>query len=254
MQSEIKEALSEYLLALGDDELILGHRDSEWCGHAPLIEEDIAFANLALDEIGHAAIWYTLLADLLGEDREGYPDRLIFQRPVEGFRNAQLFELPRGDWAFSLVRQYLFDLFEMHNLSGLEKSTFTPLAEAAQKIRKEEIYHHRHTRAWVQRLALGTSESWRRMKEAVDQAWPLTVQLFLHSPADRDLVYFGYIPSGEHLYTAWLEEATKFLQDCQLSVPAIAEESISRRVHTAHLKVLVDEMQSVARLEPEAAW
>jgi ring-1,2-phenylacetyl-CoA epoxidase subunit PaaC len=101
----IESALSSYLLALGDDELILGHRDSEWCGFAPILEEDIAFANIALDEIGHAATWYNLLAELEGKDPQVYPDRLVFTRPVQDYRNIQMVELPNGDWAFSILRQ-----------------------------------------------------------------------------------------------------------------------------------------------------
>src|SRR5215471_16608308 len=141
-------ALPTYLLALADDELLLGHRDSEWTGHAPILEEDIAFANLAQDEIGHAALWYGLLRNLDGSD----PDRLIFFREPGAFRNAQLVELPKGDWAFSMLRQYLFDAAESVRLPLLAVSTHRPLAEAAAKIRPEELYHLRHTQAWIQRL------------------------------------------------------------------------------------------------------
>jgi ring-1,2-phenylacetyl-CoA epoxidase subunit PaaC len=163
-------------------------------------------------------------------------------------------ELPKGDWAFSSVRQYLFDLYEKHILAGLEKSRHRPIAEAAQKIRREEIYHLRHTSAWVERLGRGTAESRRRMQEALDKAWPMTSQLFSHSREDSHLVYSGYTPSGELFQASWLDEASGFLQGCQLSIPAIAGDRASRRDHTPHLGILVDEMQSVARSEPEAGW
>ena len=107
----MKSALAEYLLALADDELIVGHRLSEWTGHAPILEEDIAFANLALDEIGHARLWLQLAANQLGEDPEMFPDRQVFHRPAHEFRNLPITELPNGDWAFSMLRQYLFDSF-----------------------------------------------------------------------------------------------------------------------------------------------
>jgi ring-1,2-phenylacetyl-CoA epoxidase subunit PaaC len=255
MEIMIIESLCPYLLASGDDELILGHRNSEWCGYAPLLEEDIAFANLALDEIGHAAIWYTLLADLREENRETYPDELVFNRPAQDFRNATLFELPNGDWAFSMLRQYLFDLYETVRLAMLEESVYAPLAEAAKKISREEVYHRRHTSAWVRRLGLGTEESRRRMQAALDQAWPLAFQLFSEPEVNDVLVYSGYVPSGGHLQEAWREAATEFLESCQLNVPPdAAGKQIPRNQHTPYLNVLVDEMQSVVRLDPEASW
>jgi len=255
MENKARESLCRYLLASGDDELILGHRNSEWCGHAPLLEEDIAFANLALDEIGHAAIWYTLLADLRRENRDSYPDRLVFQREAQDFRNATLLELPNGDWAFSMLRQYLFDLYEMVRLHRLAESAYEPLSEAAQKISREEFYHHRHTSAWVRRLGLGTEESHRRMQEALDRAWPLAFQLFSGPEVDDVLVYSGYVPSAGYLQEAWSEAAAEFLEKCQLKVPADASgKRIPRDQHTPYLNVLVDEMQSVARLDPEASW
>ncbi|MCL4257815.1 MAG: phenylacetate-CoA oxygenase subunit PaaC [Anaerolineales bacterium] len=159
MERAHQYALSGYLIALADDELILGHRDSEWTGHAPILEEDIAFANLALDEIGHAKLWYELAADLLGEDKTTYPDKLVYFREPAQFRNMQLVELPKGDWAFSTLRQYLFDAFEALRLEALSQSSYTPLAEIAARIRTEELYHLRHSQAWVPRLGLGTQDS-----------------------------------------------------------------------------------------------
>src|SRR5262249_24761260 len=152
MKPPLRDVLADYLLALADDELILGHRDSEWCGHAPILEEDIAFANLALDEIGHARVWYGLLGDLLSKDPETYPDELVYRRDASEFRCAQFVELPKGDWAFSMLRQYLFDSIEAMRLEALTESSYQPLADAAAKMRPEEMYHLRHTSAWVRRL------------------------------------------------------------------------------------------------------
>lgn len=254
MEETTKAALCEYLLALADDELILGHRDSEWCGHAPLLEEDIAFANLALDELGHAQAWYTLLADLRGEEADHYPDRLVFHRPAHAFRNSQMVELPNRDWAFSMLRQYLFDAYELLNLEALEVSAHQPLAEAAGKFRLEELYHHRHTRAWVQRLALGTEESHRRMQAALDDLWPLTAQLFSHILEEDTLTGMGYLPSAAELHLRWKGEVQAFLADCELRVPASQLENVLRFSHTSHLEVLVREMGAVARMEPDAVW
>ena len=173
-------ALADYLLALADDELILGHRNSEWTGHAPILEEDIAFANLAQDEIGHARLWYGLVNDLGGPE----PDRLVFFRSAAEYRNAPILELPKGDWAFSMLRQYLFDVGEAQRLPLLAGSPHRPLAEAAAKIRTEEIYHLRHTHAWIERLAQGTQESHRRVQAALDLLWPFAVQLFQPLPGE----------------------------------------------------------------------
>src|SRR5512145_2214626 len=112
MDEALHAAMRELLITLADDELILGHRASEWCGHAPILEEDIAFANLALDEIGHANLWYTLAAEIRGEDPAAYPDRLVYSRTSADYRCIQMVELPNGDWAFSILRQCLFDLHE----------------------------------------------------------------------------------------------------------------------------------------------
>ncbi len=188
---QLRNALSAQLLAWGDDEFILGHRDSEWCGHAPILEEDIAFANIALDELGHAQTWYILLAQLLEEDVGLYPDHLVYRRQAADFRNVQLVEFPNGDWAFSMLRQYLFDQMETIRLERLRNSRHRALAEAALKLGKEEIYHRRHSRAWVQRLGGGTQESHRRTQAALETLWPAASQLF-NPLASEDAVSRGW--------------------------------------------------------------
>ena len=257
MNADLEKALENYLLAMGDDELILGHRNSEWCGHAPILEEDIAFANIALDEIGHASVWYSLLAELIGEDSQSYPDRLVFFREARDFRNAQVMELPKGDWAFSMLRQYLFDVFENKQLLALSGSAHRPLAEAAAKIRTEEVYHLRHTAAWVRRLGLGTEESNQRLQSALNELWPLTSQLFVHLQDQAVLVSGGYVPGGEKLRQEWENAVVPFLEKCGLGVPetdADGDVIIGRDTHTLHLNVLLTEMQSVARLDEQASW
>jgi ring-1,2-phenylacetyl-CoA epoxidase subunit PaaC len=252
---EQRRALAGWLVALADDELILGHRDSEWCGHAPILEEDIAFANLALDELGHAKIWYTLAAGLLGEDPETYPDRMIFFRDAADFRNAPLVELPGGDWAFSMLRQYLFDAAEGVRLEALAASGYRPLAEAALKIRPEELYHRRHTSTWIQRLGLGTAESHERTQRALDELWPYALNL--HAPIDGDdqLVVAGWVPEPGELQQAWEGEVRPWLTQAGLSVPSAgAVTPCGRDRHSPHLAALVAEMQSVARLQPAASW
>lgn len=250
---DIKAALVDYLTGLGDDELILGHRDSEWCGHAPIIEEDIAFANLALDEIGHAQVYYQLVSELLGENPDTFPDRLVFQRAAADFKSLAIVELPNRDWAFSLLRQYLFDTAEIIRLSALRKSTFRPLAQSAEKIYREEIYHVRHTSAWIKRLGLGTPESHRRMQKALEELWAYTGGLFHYKPDQEILFEHGTIPDAG-LDEEWMDIVTPMLDECGLVIPGIRRDEASRRQHSPYLDLMIADMQSVVQLDPEAHW
>jgi ring-1,2-phenylacetyl-CoA epoxidase subunit PaaC len=254
LATEARDALAEALLGLADDELILGHRASEWCGHAPLLEEDIAFANLALDEIGHASLWYTRVADLRGEEVDTYPDQLVYFRPPAAFRNLQLVELPRGDWAFSLLRQYLFDAAEACRLPALAQCAYRPVAEIARKIQTEELYHLRHSQAWVRRLSMGTAESHQRMQNALDELWPYTLQIFAPLPGEALLVENQLLPASAALAVAWGDQVMAFLHSCELDLPEVERIHLERSEHTPHLKALLAEMQSVARLDPAAGW
>jgi ring-1,2-phenylacetyl-CoA epoxidase subunit PaaC len=250
-QSDLKSALSTYLLAMADDELILAHRDSQWTGHAPILEEDIAFSNIAQDEMGHASIWYGLLQDFSGQD----PDRLVFFRDAVNYRNVQMVEMPNHDWAFSMLRQYLFDAFERIRLSHLQHSSYQPLAEAAIKIHVEELYHFRHTSNWVKRLGLGTEESNRRMQEALDTLWGFTGQLFEPSENDSFLLQADYIPDSEVCRLEWQGTVVPFLKSVGLRVPVEAIPNTDpRTIHTSHLEGSLSDMQEVARKYPDAQW
>lgn len=254
MDSELKPKLAEYLIAMGDDELVLAHRDSEWCGHAPILEEDIAFANMSLDEIGHARLWYEIAAELLGEDKTTYPDQLAFFRSASQFRSVQMNSLPNGDWAFTMLRQYIFDSSEVLRLESLLKSEYKPIAEAATKVRNEEIYHLRHTSAWVKRLGLGTEESNRRIQSALDELWSYAQQLFLPMEVEADLLNPGLLPDSLELKNAWLKEVVPFLEQASLAIPDEGSPPRDRSIQTQHLAHLITEMQSVARLEPQGRW
>ena len=250
MDRQVRGALSEYVLALADDELVLGHRNSEWTGHAPILEEDIAFSNIAQDEIGHAAIWYNLLSDLSGDS----PDELIFFRAPDAYRNVQLVELPKGDWAFSMMRQYLFDAVEMVRTPRLMASLCQPIAEAAAKIRPEELYHYRHTSSWIQRLGLGTEESNRRTQNALDVLWPAAAQMFTPTPEEDVLVEARYLPPALELKRDWDRLVIPFLETAGLRIPVtVAPITSSREQHTPSLTELLAELQEVARLDTEAA-
>jgi ring-1,2-phenylacetyl-CoA epoxidase subunit PaaC len=255
MNDTQKKALAAYLVALGDDELILGHRVSEWTGHAPILEEDIAFANLALDEIGHARLWYELAADLMGVDAARFPDQQVYLRPAADFRCLQLVELPKGDWAFSMLRQYLFDAFEQHRLAGLVESTYPPLADVAARIRTEELYHLRHTRAWIPRLGRGTEESRARMQAALDELWPYAQALGAPLPGELELLEAGLSPGSNSLFDVWSAEVTGFFNEAGLQVPAAHNHvEADRAVHSEYFPALIADLQEVAQLDPEAQW
>lgn len=250
-----EQLLAQHLIALGDDELVLAHRDSEWTGHAPILEEDIAFGNIALDELGHAISWYRVVAELLGEDPASYPDELAYRRPAAQFRNVQLVELPNGDWANTIVRQYLFDACEQLRLEALASSAHAGVAEVAGKLRTEEIYHQRHLKAWVLRLGQGTEESNQRMQRAVDVLYPYALQLFVPDPQQSELAAEQLMPDPSALGQAWREQVDSHLQRSGLMVHSGATPPAgSRSEHSEHLQPLVDELQQVTRAHAGARW
>ena len=251
MNPPIQTALLNKLLALADDELILSHRNAEWIGHGPILEEDIAIGNIAQDELGHAMVWYGLYCAVTGED----PDALVFLRDAAAFRNVQMMELPKGDWAFTMLRQYLFDAYEVVMLAALPESTYQPLAEAVAKIRNEEIYHYRHTTAWVKRLGLGTEESRCRMQNAMDELWPYAQQLFIALPDENLLGESGIVGETAEIHTNWSNLVIPHLTNSGLTIPNDATPFTNNRSqHTAHLNDLLNDMQMVTRLDKEAKW
>ena len=249
MNQTIEQVLAQKLLAMADDELILAHRNSEWIGHAPILEEDIALANIAQDELGHANIWYGLHEALTGNE----PHELAFFRDAAEFRNVQMVELPRGDWAFTMLRQYLFDAYELL-LDPLQHGRYQPLAEACAKIRNEEIYHLRHTSSWIKRLGLGTEESNRRTQAALDALWPYAQQLFVPLPGESILVDEKIVPDLAALHEEWLGRVRPFLTAANLTIPTSHTPPTSRSEHSPHLTTLLTDMQKVARLNREAVW
>ena len=250
MNAEVAQALAKQLLALADDELILAHRNSEWIGHAPILEEDIALANIAQDELGHATIWYQLHQELTGTE----PDQLVYFREVDAFRNVQLVELPKGDWAFTMVRQFLFDAYELALFTRLADSSYQPLADAIAKVKNEEIYHYRHSSAWVLRLGMGTEESHSRMQQALDALWPLAHQLFKPWQGRQLLVESTMVPALSDVKDAWGAVVVPHLQKAGLVLPKEILVPPPREEHTDHLVELLADLQMVAREDPGAVW
>ncbi|MFB9994596.1 1,2-phenylacetyl-CoA epoxidase subunit PaaC [Deinococcus oregonensis] len=246
--ASVKSALIARLTALADDEITLSHRVAEWTGHAPLLEEDIALANIAQDELGHATLWLGLRATLDGSNA----DTLAYHRDPAEFRNAPLTELPKGDWAVTMVRQYLFDAWEVLWLDSARQSSYTPLAEAAAQALREEKFHLQHTALWVERLALGTPESTRRTQAALNQLWAYALGLFDPLPAEADALGAGLLPDVTALQTRWLGLVRGHLEGVGLSIPAASPLPYSRHQHTEHLAPLLADFQRVAREFPES--
>jgi ring-1,2-phenylacetyl-CoA epoxidase subunit PaaC len=249
------DALKDLLYRLADDKLMMGHRNSEWCGMGPALEEDIAFASMAQDELGHALSYYRLLEEL----GEGNPDQVAFTRPPHAYRNCQLTEMPNaGDYAFSLVRQFLFAWADKIRLASLSTSSYAPLAELARKIAREVKYHQLHGKTWVTQLAQGGEEARLRLQSAVNEALPMAFGLFEPTLFSGAIAADGIQAPEEELGRQWLEEVSQILEAAGLNVPQNVDPSPfyggRGGHHTEHLHALVDEMQAVIRLDPIAAW
>jgi ring-1,2-phenylacetyl-CoA epoxidase subunit PaaC len=249
-----RDPLVEYLLRLGDDRLVLGHRLSEWCGHAPIVEEDIATANLALDLLGHATMLLRLAGKLEGEGRD--EDALAYLRDERDFKNLLLCELPRGDFAFTIVRQLLFDAWSLHLLGALSGSAHEELAAIAAKALKETRYHLRHSSEWMLRLGDGTEESHARAQAALDQLWPWTAELAYQDEVDDELRRRGIAPDLGPLRAPWEALVRDVIARATLRIPEGSMRMGGGRVgrHTEYLGHMLAEMQIVARSHPGASW
>jgi ring-1,2-phenylacetyl-CoA epoxidase subunit PaaC len=247
-------SLFPYLLRLGDDRLVLGHRLSEWCGHGPILEEDIALANIALDLIGEATLFLRRAGQVEGAGRD--EDTLAFLRDAADFRNAQMVELPKGDFGFTIVRQFLFSVFSMLQMDALQKSADADVAGIAAKALKEARYHVRHSAQWVVTLGDGTAESHERTQRAVDDLWRYTGELFLADDVDRDVAAAGLGVDPSSLESAWRSQVESVLTTATLMIPETRYMQRGGRDgrHTEHLSHMLAEMQVLPRSHPGATW
>ena len=247
--------LFEYLLRLGDDRLVLGHRVAEWCGHGPILEEDIALSNIALDLIGQANLLLGLAGQAEGKGRD--QDALAYFRGERDFRNCQLVELPRGDFGFTIVRQFLFDAYDVLVSEALQQQQANAdLAGIAAKAHKEARYHLRHSAEWVIKLGDGTPESHARAQHALDECWRFTGELFLADEVDLAMQEAGIAPDPASLQPRWQQRVAEVVAHATLRLPAAGYMQRGGRsgVHTEHMGVMLAEMQSVARAFPGATW
>ncbi len=244
----------DYVLRIADACLIHGQRLSEWCGHAPVLEEDIALTNVALDHIGQARSLLTLAGELEARGRD--EDALAFLRPEREYRNVTMLELPSGDFARTVLRAFLWASFMKVLCQALATSSNAQLAAIAAKSLKEVRYHQQHTGDWVVRLGDGTDESARRMAEALALLWPYTAEWFADDEVDRQAQSSGLGPAWSTLQEAWRAEVQPVFAEANL-VP-LAETPFrttgKRGVHSEHMGFLLAEMQSLARAFPGATW
>lgn len=248
-------AAFEYLLRLADDRLVLGHRLSEWCGHGPILEEDIALANISLDLIGQATLMLKLAGETEGAGRN--EDALAYFREAVDFRNLQLVELPNGDYAFTIVRQFLFDVYSFHVLEQLQQSSHVELAGIAAKGLKEVRYHVRHSSEWMLRMGDGTEESHARVQKALDDIWRFTAEMFTSDAVDDEMLATGAGADLRAIKPKWEGAVREVVSRATLTLPADARMTGGggrNGQHTEYLGHLLSEMQIVARSHPGAEW
>lgn len=250
-----REAVFDWLCRLGDSTLVLGHRLSEWCGKAPVLEEDIALANVALDLIGHTEMWLGLAGEVEGQGRTA--DNLAYLRDASKFRNLLLVELPNRDMAVTTMRQFLFDAWHFELLDALTTSRSPRVAEIAAKARKEAAYHLERSQDLVVRLGDGTEESHARMQDALERLWPYTGEMFADDAVDDAVAEAGIAPKASALRIAWEALVAETLDEAQLTRPearADAQQGGKTGRHTEHLGYLLAEMQFLQRAYPGAEW
>lgn len=244
--------LLDALVALGDDALVLGQRLSQWCGRAPMLEEDLAMANTALDFLGRARLFYAYAEKLGGRSEDDY----AFHRDAREFRNLLLYELPGTDFAIAYARQFLVDVFDDLHCAQLAGSRDGTLAGIGVKARKEARYHRRHSTAWLVRLGDGTPESRRRMQQALEDVWGYKEELFVNAQGEGALVEAGVLPDRAALRLGWREAVCAALEQATLEAPKDGWSVSGGRqgVHTEHLGLMLAEMQCLPRSHPGARW
>ncbi len=248
------EAFQQFLLRMGDNTLILGHRVSEWCGHAPVLEEDIALANTALDLIGQTQMWLGLAGEINGGQSA---DDLAFLRDAWDFRNALLVEVPNGDFGRTLMRQFLFDAWHSIMLGRLMKSSDERVAAIAAKASKEVSYHLERSGDTVVGLGDGTEESHTRMQEALDYLWPYVGEMFASDAVDAEMVKAGIAPNPADLCEEYDALVGRVLTEATLIIPDSRFAHKGGRdgqMHTEHLGHLLTQMQWLQRAYPGAKW
>ncbi|MGV2865860.1 1,2-phenylacetyl-CoA epoxidase subunit PaaC [Achromobacter sp. ESBL13] len=252
------KTLFEYLLRLGDSSLILSQRLGAWTGHGPILEEDLALTNTALDLLGQARMWLTLAGEVEGAGRD--EDALAYHRDAHQFHNVLLVERANGNYADTMARQFLFDVWHYFLLQRLEQSSDERVAAIAAKSIKEVTYHVRRSSDMVVRLGDGTDESHAKMQAAIDDAWRFTGELFADDAVDQDVATRGIGCELAALREPWLAHVREVLQEATLTVPDetaanhLAYRGGRQGKHTEALGYVLAEMQHLPRAYPGATW
>jgi ring-1,2-phenylacetyl-CoA epoxidase subunit PaaC len=243
-----------YTLRRADDALVLGHRLSEWCGHAPMLEEDMALANMGLDLLGQARELYSYAAKVEGKGND--EDKFAYLRDVRQYRNLLLLEQLNGDFARTMVRQFLYSTFADLYWRGMMRSGDATLAAIAARSEKESAYHVRHASEWIVRLGDGTQESRRRAQSAVDDLWAFTGEMFAADDSERGLIEAGVAIDSAGLRAPWLKAVSDVVREATLVLPGNdwMQQGGRDGRHSEHLGHLLSELQSMPRSFPGAAW
>ncbi len=245
----MKENLINYTIHLADNALIMGQRLSEWCGHGPILEQDIALSNIALDYVGQARNLYQYAAELMGGDVT--EDSLAYFRNDRDYKNNLLVELPNGDWAQTVLKEFLFSAYQFYLYQQLTQSKDERIAAIAEKSLKEVTYHLKWSSEWVIRLGDGTEESKSRMEKAIDEIWMFTGELFEASEYEKELIDLNSIKDK------WNEKIAAVFNEATLNVPENKtwhQTGGKKGVHTEHLGYILAEMQVLPRTYPDATW
>lgn len=250
----MNDSLFRYLLRLGDSSLILGQRLGEWCGHGPILEEDIALTNISLDLIGQSRLFYDYASKV--EEKGRTEDELAFLRDVRSYYNFLLVEQPNGDFGKTIVRQFLFDAFHYYQFDALKKSNDRQISAIAEKSLKEITYHLRHSGEWLIRLGDGTLESHDKVQGAIDELWMFTGDFFEINSDDQELMKSGIACDLKEIKSKWNAIVIETFSKATLKVPdnTFMLKGGLNGIHTEHLGYILAEMQYLQRAYPGAKW
>jgi ring-1,2-phenylacetyl-CoA epoxidase subunit PaaC len=249
-----KKMLFTYLLRLSDSSLIMGHRLSEWCGYGPILEEDIAMTNLALDLVGQSRFLYDYAAEVEGKGRT--EDDLAFLRIEREYYNLLITELPNGDFDMTMAKQFLFDAYQYYLYEALRNSSDKRLAEFAVKSLKETTYHLRHSSEWIVRMGDGTEESHLKIQKAIDDVWKYTGEMFMPDEVDEAMKAKGIAPDLAEIKKKWDKKVDEVLEEATLTRPQDGwmMEGSRKGIHTENMGFLLSELQYMQRAYPNMTW
>ena len=264
---KIQNSKINYTLHLADNALILGHRNSEWCGHGPVLEQDIAITNISLDLIGQARNFYQYAAELINEAKASSPqgeevggevteDTLAYLRDARDFKNCLLVEQPNGDWAVTILRQFLFSVYQYLLYQRLQTNNNAQLAAIAEKALKEVTYHIRWSSEWVIRLGDGTEESHKKILKAIDDLWMFTGELFKPALYETEAVEDGFGVDVANLKDGWMQKVKNVFGEATLPVPENVwmQSGGKEGMHTEYLGYILADMQFLQRAYPDCEW